>query len=166
MTPNFTDTHSLSGAFLANKLERLISLISQQGGEILNDQGVLVPPQSLSCFLMVGETGRISAAEIASQLQQPHQLATQRIEGLLKRGLIARTTDPEDNRRKLVHLTSEGEVQYKRLCDVLRQIAHVFSDLFEELAVDLLKTTDATLQALHDRPLFQRFCAINSKETS
>lgn len=165
MKPNYTDTHPLKGAFLANKLERLISLISQQGGEILNNQGVLVPPQSLSCFLMVGETSRISAAEIASQLQQPHQLATQRIDGLLDLGLISRTSDPEDRRRKILLLTKKGEIQYKSLCDALGQIEKVFSDLFEEIGVDLLGTADAALQALHDRPLFQRFQATNSKET-
>ncbi|MGW1208030.1 MarR family winged helix-turn-helix transcriptional regulator [Streptomyces sp. NPDC002499] len=51
---------------------------------------------------------RIHQAELAASLGQAPRSVTQIVEGLERLGLVARTGDPEDRRRKTVSLTAAG----------------------------------------------------------
>lgn len=158
-TPHFTETHALKGAFVANRLSALVDLIALQGDLLLQDAGISVPSRAVSCVLLVGDEGQVSAADIAKALQQPHQLATQRVEALIKLGLLKRIDDPEDGRRKILTLTSKGRDQYARLKLRLAEAERAFLGLFAEIDCDLPAVVERALQALHSTPLLQRIQA-------
>ncbi|MDQ1041213.1 DNA-binding MarR family transcriptional regulator [Streptomyces sp. V3I8] len=52
--------------------------------------------------------GALHQAELAASLGQAPRSVTQIVEGLERLGLVARTGDPEDRRRKTVSLTDSG----------------------------------------------------------
>jgi len=156
----YLDDHPLAGAFLAHQLTRLADLITDQGEAFLRGNGIEVPSRAVSTVLLIGDQGPISAAAIAEQLQQPHQVTTQRVELLIKAGITDRTTDPEDGRRKLLTLTPHGREQYDSLQSRLKTAAAAFEALFEDIGCDLAAVADRAAMALELEPLSVRASAL------
>jgi DNA-binding MarR family transcriptional regulator len=153
---NIMDTHPLSGAFLSNKLLRLVETIANQGEVLLASGGIRIPPRAISTVLMIGELDNVTAANIASALDQPHQLATQRIDLLIELGLVTRTPHATDNRRKVLKLTTDGQAQYALMMDMLGHIRAAMEALYEELGCNLADMATKAVEALQDRPLIER----------
>lgn len=152
----FPDDHPLSGAFLANRLDRLADLIADQGEALLQHAGLDMPPRTVSLLLFVGEHRKLSAADAAALLGLPHQLVTQRTELLIGLGLIERKDDPADGRRKVLTLSAKGRGQYARLRTRLAEAADAFDALFDEIGCDLARIVAKAQAALEREPLSQR----------
>jgi DNA-binding MarR family transcriptional regulator len=152
----YTDTHRLRGAFVANLLGRLADIIVEQGEQLLLDAGIDFPSRSVSTVLMIGETGKISAADIAMALNQPHQLVTQRIELLLDMRIVKRVSDPKDGRRKILMLTVKGTRQFKQLQKRLALAERAFETLFEDIDCDLISAAERAMDALTSNTILQR----------
>ena len=153
---NIMDTHPLSGAFLSNKLLRLVETIADQGEELLKSDGIQIPPRAISTVLMIGETKGVTAADIAGALDQPHQLATQRVALLIELGLVTKRPHATDSRRKVLELTAEGQAQYARMMDMLGHIRSAMDALYEELGCNLDDMAVKAVDALNDHPLIER----------
>ena len=154
--PTYIDAHPFRAAFLGNQLDRLVDLIASQGELLLEDGAVTIPARLASTVLIIGEMKAVSAADIAEYLEKPHQLATQRIDYLIAEGIVRRTADPADGRRKLLSLTAKGQKQYKALVQQLELASAVFEELFDEIACDLPSIIERTKSALRARPLGER----------
>jgi len=155
-TGNFLTTHALRGAFFATQLDQLAELIAVQGEALLQNSGIHIPSRAVSTALLIGERGKISAADIAEELKQPHQLVTQRIELLISAGIVNRLPDPDDGRRKTLQLTDTGIVQFEKLKQSLGDIERIFGDLFEEIDCDLPSVILKTSEALDQSSLSMR----------
>lgn len=161
---NFRDQHVLKGAFLSNTLLRVVDLIALQGDDLLHDAGIIIPSRTVSYVLFIGDQGHASAADIAKRLDEPHQLTAQRIEVLIGLGLLERTSDPDDRRRKILALTRRGKNQYRRLTTRLAEIEQAFLGLYAEIECDLPAVLELALEALHRAPMLERIQA-NTKNT-
>lgn len=153
---NFRDEHTLKGAFVSNKLLRLVDLIADQGDDLLREAEITIPSRAVACTLFIGDNGSVSLAEISRALDEPHQLSAQRVEGLIELGLLERRDDAKDRRRKVLRLTKSGKAQYQRLLVRLAEIEHALADLYAEIDHDLSAILDAAIDALRRRPLLQR----------
>ena len=157
MSPkSFIDAHPLRGAFIASQLDQLAELISDQGEALLRDAGIEFPSRAVSAVLLIGERGKISAAEIADALRQPHQLTTQRIELLIEAGVLDRLDDPQDGRRKILQLTDKGKKQFKRLKARLAEADRAFTALYKEIGCDLSGKTQQAIEALGQSSILKR----------
>lgn len=153
---NIMDTHPLRGAFLSNKLLRLVETIADQGAVLLGSAEIVIPPRAVSTVLMIGEVDDVTAADIASALDQPHQLATQRIGLLIELGLVTKRPHATDSRRKVLELTTKGRAQYNRMIEMLDHIRAAMDALYAELGCDLADMAAKAVKALQDRPLIER----------
>jgi DNA-binding MarR family transcriptional regulator len=160
LAETFTDAHVLRDAFVANLLGRLVDLIVDQGEDLLKDAGLTFPSRAVSCVLLIGERGKISASDIAQELKQPHQLVTQRIELLIELSIVKRVDDPRDGRRKILTLTDKGRQQFKRLQTLLAESDRAFKDLFAEIECDLHAAAKRAMAALVTRPVLDRVRAV------
>src|SRR5215475_8736313 len=109
----------LRRAYLVSLLERLTALVIEQGEEAIRHSDIPLPPRATATFIHVAKHGPVSASDIAGAFDQPHQLVAQRIDLLLEAGLIARTPDPRDSRRKLLKLTPKGKTKLDLLMERL-----------------------------------------------
>jgi DNA-binding MarR family transcriptional regulator len=153
---NPVDSHRLSAAFVANQLERLVEVMVTQGNEMLDAAGIRFPSRAVSTVLFVGENEPTTTADIARALGQPHQLATQRVDLLTGMGIIERISDPDDARRKLLRLTSEGRDQFTVLTGRLEKAGQAFEALFVEIGCDLPDVSHRAADALHKTSLLTR----------
>ncbi len=160
----YTDKHKRNGAFAANQMTRLVDLINEQGVCLLADAGLTLPPRAVSTILLIGERKQISAADIAQELEQPHQLVTQRIELLINLGLVQRLDDPNDGRRKIIGLSAKGGHEFKTLDKRLAEAALAFDDLFKEIENDLSATTMRAIEALKNKSLLARINTHKNKK--
>ncbi|MBL4617777.1 MAG: hypothetical protein JKY46_08775 [Robiginitomaculum sp.] len=156
MHDSYTDSHSLRNAFVANLLGRLADKMAEQGELFLLDAGLEFPSRAASSVLIIGERGKISTADIAMQLNQPHQLVTQRIELLLGMKIIKRTGDQKDRRRKILTLTLKGQEQFKQLQLSLAMADKVFNRLFDEIESDLTLAATRAMAALNSSSIMDR----------
>jgi len=155
-TETYIDAHPLRGAFIANQLDQLAELIADQGEALLRDAGIEFPSRAVSAVLLIGERGKISAAEIADTLRQPHQLTTQRIELLIEAGVLDRLDDPQDGRRKILQLTDKGQKQFKQLKTRLAEADRAFAALYKEIRCDLSRKTQQAIEALSQSSILER----------
>lgn len=152
----YLDSHPLTGAFVASKFDRLAATIAEQGDDLLLDAGIEFPSRAVSLFMLVGEDRQFSVADIAATLGQPHQLVTQRADILMDFGLIERSGDPADGRRKTLALTGKGEAQYAKLQIILSEAASAFAELFREIECDMPAFAMKAMDALGRATLLER----------
>ncbi len=152
----FVDSDPWREAFVANLLDRLAGQIVEQGDDLLGDAGLIFPSRAVSSVLLIGQRGTISTADIAKTLDQPHQLVSQRIDLLIKFGVVERTDDPGDGRRKLLKLTRRGRDQYRRLQPCLSEATQAFVELFAEIECDLSAIAMRAMSALDRRSILDR----------
>ncbi|UTW54005.1 MarR family transcriptional regulator [Kordiimonas sp. SCSIO 12610] len=159
----YIDGHPLQAAFVANIWERFVELVVMQGEDILSDVDIEFPSRAVSSILLIGDNEKLTVADIAKTLNQPHQLVTQRIDLLLDLNVVERVPDPVDKRRKIIQLTPKGHEQYKALKARLIEAEAAFLELFDELGCDLSKLAVRAIDLLQNRPLLSR---IQSQSTT
>ncbi len=152
----YVDSHTMRGAFLANSLHRLADMIAEQGDNLLMGAGLSLPSRAASTVLLIGERGQISAADIAKEFRQPHQLVTQRVEALIELRLVDRLDDPFDRRRKTLALTRKGKRELRLLETCLQDAEQVFLGLYQEIECDLIAVTQRAMKALASRSILDR----------
>ena len=160
----FLDSHPLRGAFVANTLERLASLIVEQGDVLLRDAELDFPSRAASTVLLLGERARISAADLVKALGQPHQLVTQRVDLLIKLGIVSRADDSGDARRRILVLTSKGKRQFERLKPCLAHAEAAFAALSAEIGCDLSGAALSAIAALGRSSVLDRVRALEKMD--
>lgn len=153
---SYLNAHPWRAAFLATQLRSLADLISEQGNELLDNAGLSIPSRAVSPVLLIAERGQVSVADIAKELNQPHQLVTQRVEVLLALGLVERLKDPSDQRRKLLILSDKGKQEFLLLEHCLRDAGKVFLALYQEIGCDLPEVAQRVTAALSSRSILSR----------
>ncbi len=156
---SFVDGHVMHGAFLGNLLIRLLEVIEAQGDELYRDAGLSFPPRASSTILLISERDGVTTADIARELQQPHQLATQRVETLIKSGLLRRKSDPADARRRRLLLTKNGKREVAVLRATLHDAKKMYEDLFQEIGANLSENAQFAMSALEEKSIIERITA-------
>src|SRR5262245_17330374 len=101
----------LRRVFITKTLEKLIALIEEQGEEARQHSDIELPGRTVPTVLLLARKGPLSAADISRELNEPHQLVTQRIDLLIALKVVSRVADPDDARRKLLSVTAKGKAQ-------------------------------------------------------
>lgn len=148
--------NSLQHAFIANYLNQIADLISDQGEAFLAAGGIALPSRATSAVLLIGELDECSVADLAKSLDHPHQLVIQRVDVLVSLGLIKRVSDPNDGRRKILKLTPKGRQQLDALKQRLHLAESIFRSLFEELGFDIVDVLDRIKIELQETSLLER----------
>ena len=141
---------------MAHFCRRLADLIIAQGSEILADRGLTAPSTALSTIFYLDQNQNTTVASLASALDVSHQMATQRINVLVKLGLVARSSSDADKRAKCVVLTPLGKKEAKQLYPFATEMAQVFEGLEAELDCALTTVIRKAERSLLQRSLKQR----------
>ena len=141
-----------------------MDLIVEQGEDLLRDAGLTFPSRAASTVLLLGERARLSAADLAKVLGQPHQLVTQRVDLLIELGIVSRADDSGDARRRILVLTSKGKRQFEKLKARLALAEAAFAALSAEIGCDLSGAALSAIAALGRSSVLDRVRALEKMD--
>jgi len=136
MPPDFVTELGLP--FLAHRLRRTSEMFVAGYGQWLTEAGITAPPRSMSALLLLRQESPLSITTVAERLKFTHPLIITLLSQLEERGLTVVTRDPDDRRRRLVSLTTQGRLEADRVEAALEVIGRAYQALFAEAGVDLL----------------------------
>ncbi|WP_417484448.1 MarR family winged helix-turn-helix transcriptional regulator [Maricaulis salignorans] len=143
-------------AAFALRVRQASAALYEQMDQCLQAHGLTLPAYATSLVQTLYHGGPQSVSALAERLGLSHQLASQRLRWLVKEGLVVIGDDPEDRRRRLVSLTSAGQTEGDKLQAFLPRLERAYSDLFDEIGMDLHTGMVDARAALLARPLLTR----------
>ncbi|MBX3146704.1 MAG: MarR family transcriptional regulator [Gemmatimonadales bacterium] len=118
--------------------------------------GIELPGYTTSIVQTLYHGGPQSISDLAQELKLSHQLASQRVNWLVRAGFVTSASHADDRRVRVVRLSRAGRVQATKLQEFLPLLAEAYGDLFEEIGVDLHDATLRASAALEARSLADR----------
>jgi len=146
-----------TSAAFAMRVGQLATTIYQQMDGFLASEGVKLPGYTTSIVQALYHAGPQSISELATRLELSHQLASQRVQWLVRSGFAAVAPGTDDRRVRTVTLTRAGRAEGDKLQRFLPRIEAAYGHLFDEIGVDLHDAVLRASAALADRPLEPRF---------
>ena len=125
-------------AAFAMRVSQLSSLLYEQMERCLVSRGLRLRGYTTSIVQTLHHAGPQSITELAGSLQLSHQLASQRVRWLVGEGFATIERGAQDRRRRIVTLTADGAA---------------YTDLFDEIGLDVDRAVLDATAALADRPL-------------
>ncbi|WP_196140791.1 MarR family winged helix-turn-helix transcriptional regulator [Aliikangiella sp. G2MR2-5] len=151
---DYLDT--LGSPYLAHFARRLADLIIEQGTTILLEKGMVTPSTALSTVFYLDNNQNVTVACLANALSVSHQMATQRINSLIKLGLVTKGSSDKDKRAKYVVLTRKGKEEVKQLIPFVQNLARAFEELESDLECQLTQVIRDAEKSLLETPLKER----------
>jgi DNA-binding MarR family transcriptional regulator len=145
MHPPLDFLGDLRPGFVAHLAERLVDAICTETQRFADAAGIVAPVKTHSALLYLLICGPASLVEIARSDGQSHQLAASRLAPLEALGLIERSTDPNDLRRKPYKLTEAGHEEAAKVRSAIAAHAQAQRELARETGLDLMAVLDRAL---------------------
>ena len=146
-----------TSAAFAMRVGQLATTIYEQMDGWLASQGVKLPGYTTSIVQALFHGGPQSISDLAVRLQLSHQLASQRVQWLVREGFAAVASGTEDRRIRIVKLTRPGRAEAEKLQRFLPMLEIAYDDLFDHVGLDLHDAVVRASVALAERPLAIRF---------
>jgi len=129
--------------FLPYRLSLLTNTVSRAiAGDYQQRFGLSIPQWRV--MAVVGRFADLSANAVAEKTAMDKVMVSRAVAALLRRGLLARHTDPDDRRRSLLRLSADGRAIY-------RQIVPLALDFEARLLQSLSESDRTTLDRIIDR---------------
>jgi DNA-binding MarR family transcriptional regulator len=154
----------LRPAFVANFALRLSDAICVETQAHADRLGILAPSRTHSAILFLHRRGPATLSEIARIDGQSHQLVASRLAPLEQLGLIERSDDPADRRRKPYRLTRTGRLDAKRVEAATVLEAEAMRRLFVDMDQDLIAVLETAIEQLRVKPLSRRIEEVMAAE--
>lgn len=119
------------GSVLAAHLRRLSERIDRDANQVYAELGVPFEQRWMGVLDLLVRFGPKSVSEIARDLKISHPSVSQTRSSLIASKLLAERADPNDGRRRVLHLTPKGEKlveKLKPLWDALEQAGRDIDD--------------------------------------
>lgn len=155
-------------AFFGLACDRLVDRIVAEGGAYAQRVGLSPPVRSMSSLMLLDQKPR-TVTELAAALRMTHAGAIKAAGLLIDAGLVERTGDPSDRRRKVLSLTRAGQDAARETAEFLEMVRAVYASLFKEIGVDVYVAVGALEQALDRKSFDKRLeesASLNSAEPS
>lgn len=146
----------LRPGFVAHLAERLVEAICAETQRFADAAGIVAPVKTHSALLYLLIHGSASLVEIARSDGQSHQLVASRLAPLEALGLVERTADPADLRRKPYRLTAKGRDEAEKVRAAIAAHAQAQQELARETGLDLVALLDRALAQQADMRLSTR----------
>jgi DNA-binding MarR family transcriptional regulator/GNAT superfamily N-acetyltransferase len=141
---------------LGSRLRRLSEYLTTEAAAIYAQYGLDFQPRWYPVFYLVGHRPGISSNEIAGEIGHTHASVSQIIKELLRHNLLTMTTDPADQRRRLLALAPLGQELLPQLRAQTSDVRRSMEALLAETDADLWHALAAVEQQLQRHSLRER----------
>lgn len=146
---------SLGGAAVGARLRRLAERIDGDVARIYAEAGVEFEQRWFGVLNQLALNGPATVGELAAVLGITHASISQTRGSLEKVGLVKSQTDPDDARRRQLHLTRKGRQLVERLTPLWQMLELAAAKIVAEVD-GLIESLDRLDDALNRRSLFER----------
>ncbi|WP_017934511.1 MarR family winged helix-turn-helix transcriptional regulator [Nocardioides sp. Iso805N] len=81
-----------------------------------------------SALVVLDQRGTMSQRELCDAIDLDRSTIADMVARMERRGLVVRTTDPDDGRRKAVELSEHGRAERRRLRPLVEQVEGILTD--------------------------------------
>jgi DNA-binding MarR family transcriptional regulator/predicted GNAT family N-acyltransferase len=113
-------------------------------------------PRWFTIFQLLLSRNTVSITEIAAELGQSHPAVVQVVNTLEKKGLIVASSDPADQRKRLISLSTKGMETAAKLENTWNDIFEVTREILQEGDPDFLEHISLMERAISRKSLYQR----------
>jgi DNA-binding MarR family transcriptional regulator/N-acetylglutamate synthase-like GNAT family acetyltransferase len=149
---------------LATRLKSLSELLMRDVKKFYDFKEIEFEPRWFSIIYMLWEKGEMSVTEIAKELLQSHPAVNQTVNILEKKGLVQSLKDGNDDRRRLLRLTTKGKKRVKDLEPIWQDIFKANTEVLQQSAPLFLKELMHFEKALSQKSMFERILEQEKKE--
>lgn len=146
---------SLGGAAIGARLRRLAERIDGDVARIYAGAGVEFEQRWFGVLNQLALNGPATVGELAATLGITHASISQTRGSLEKAGLVKSQTDPDDARRRQLHLTRKGRQLVERLMPLWQMLEREAAKIVAEVD-GLIESLDRLDDALSRQSLFER----------
>jgi len=143
------------GAALGARLRRLSERIDREATQVYAERGVVFEQRWMGALNLLNRHGPLSVNELATALGISHPSVSQTRSSLRAARLVVERADPDDGRRRTLHLTPKGKAQIETLQPIWSALAHAAEALNTE-AGNVVVALTRLEKALDRQSLFDR----------
>ena len=140
---------------LGSRLKRLSDRLIQDVVEIYQAQGIQLSPTFFPLFNLLHQQGAQAVTEAAEQLGVSHPAISKIARNMLNEGWISKTSDPKDERRQLLTLTSQSDALVTEIAPIWHEIKHYLDQVIAEQQHPLLEALDDFEQRIQQQGFVQ-----------
>ncbi len=133
-------------------INRVSYLMTEEIEKRFAKAGLNIVAQDFAILVRLMNEGTVTQARIIELMMRDKTTITRRIDGLVKKGLVARVVNPDDRRCMNIKLTDEGyamlETAFPMASGFQNELVQGVSDDDKAVTVQVLKKLAATLMDL------------------
>ena len=133
-------------------INRVSYLMTEEIEKRFAKAGLNIVAQDFAILVRLMNEGTVTQARIIELMMRDKTTITRRIDGLVKKGLVARVVNPDDRRRMNIKLTDEGyamlETAFPMASGFQNELVQGVFDDDKAITIKVLKRLAATLMDL------------------
>jgi GNAT superfamily N-acetyltransferase len=144
------------GLLLGSRLKRVSEALYAGVDAVYAANGIDLPSRAVPILLLLRDSGPLAITELGRELGQSHAAVSQLSRTLLEHGVVKERSDPADERRRLLTLSSSGQALLARMETIWQAVVAAVDELSAATGVDFLGALTAFDQALEQRGFAER----------
>ena len=141
---------------LGSRLKRLSDRFMQETARIYQSQRLGFEPSWFTVTSFLSKNGPASIQDISAALNVSHPAVIQVANQMTAKNLIETSKDPDDKRKRILKLSSEGIQLFESLRPVLENIEDSVKEIINTTGYDLLHVIERIESALEEKSLYER----------
>ncbi len=146
----------LGALVIDHRLRRIVDKLLSEQARVYADEGMTFEPRWTSTFLLLEREGALGVTEIAGRLRLTHPGVIKLTNAMIEADLVTEIEDAEDERRRLLQLTSRAKRLAPRLHRIWDALAGAQADLFRQAGCSALEMLARVEHQLARKPLVDR----------
>jgi ribosomal protein S18 acetylase RimI-like enzyme len=139
-----------------SRLKNLSDVLMQDVLKTYREYNIDFEPRWFTIFQLLLSRQTVSITEIANDLGQSHPAVVQVVNILVKKGLVIASSDPGDQRKRLISLSPEGMQTAAKLENIWNDIFDVTQEILNEGDPDFLEHISQMENAISHKSLYHR----------
>ena len=150
---------SLGALTLDHRFKRMMHRLLGEADEIYRALGLPIKSRWCSTLLLLEEEGGLTVGEVAERIRLSHPAIVQILDDMANTGLVSKTQDPTDGRRRILSLSAKGRRWMPKLHAVWDEMTRAQERAFAATGIDMLAALDAANAELDRKSIAERVLA-------
>jgi DNA-binding MarR family transcriptional regulator len=141
---------------IGSRMRRFYDILSRDAARIYEDHELHFDIKYFTLFYLISKRKQICIMDIADELSLTHPAIIHLAKELEKKGYIESVKSPEDNRKRMLQLSTKGRKSLPAFEKVWEKLALLNQQLFQEQH-QLLQTLEKLEDLLDQKSFYKRF---------